>query len=60
MVLILRFLLVLGLISVVASLGIFLVTRDRRYLRFSWQLFKLFLLLLLVLGGVLFLGRLIV
>ena len=59
MVLILRFLLVLGLISVVASLGIFLVTRDRRYLRFSWQLFKLFLMLLLVLGGVLFLGRLI-
>ncbi|MBU3736492.1 MAG: hypothetical protein FGM62_05880 [Methylobacterium sp.] len=58
--LILRFLLVLGLISVVASLGIFLMTRDRRYLRFSWQLFKLFLVLLLVLGGVLFLGRLIV
>jgi hypothetical protein len=60
MVLILRLLLVLGLISVVSSLGIFLVTRDRRYLRFSWQLFKLFLVLLLVLGGVLFLGRLIV
>jgi len=57
--LILRLLVVLGLISVVASLGIYFISRDRRYLRFAWQLFKLFLMLLLVLGGVLFLGRLI-
>lgn len=58
--LILRLLLALGLIAVVASLGVFLLTRDRRYLRFSWQLFKLFGLLLLVLGAVLFVGRLLV
>jgi hypothetical protein len=58
-VLVLRFLLFFGLISVTVSLGVFLLTRDRRYLRFSWQLFKFVGMLLLVVGVVILMGRVI-
>jgi hypothetical protein len=58
-VLVLRFLLFFGLISVTVSLGVFLLTRDRRYLRFSWQLFKFAGLLILVVGVVILMGRVI-
>ena len=37
--LILRLVLILGLISILVSVGIYLLTRDRRYLRFAWLLF---------------------
>lgn len=55
--LILRLVLILGLISILVSVGIYLLTRDRRYLRFAWQLFKFAVLLLLVLAAILFFGR---
>lgn len=49
----------LGLVVIVLSLLAFLFTRDRRYLRFAWQLFKFSLVFLLVLGALLAMGRLI-
>lgn len=55
--LILRLVLVLGLISILVSVGVYLLTRDRRYLRFAWQLFKFIGLLLLVLAAIMFFGR---
>ena len=55
--LILRLVLVLGLISILVSVGVYLMTRDRRYLRFAWQLFKFIGLLLLVLAAIMFFGR---
>jgi hypothetical protein len=58
-VLVLRFLLFFGLISIVASLGVYLLTRDRRYLRFSWQLFKFVGMLIMVVGTVILMGRVI-
>jgi hydrogenase/urease accessory protein HupE len=58
-VLVLRFLLFFGLISVAVSLGVYFLTRDRRYLRFSWQLFKFVGMLLLVVGVVILMGRVI-
>jgi hypothetical protein len=45
-----RLLLVLGLASIGVAFLLFLFTRDRRYLRFIWQVVKL---LLLALAGVL-------
>jgi hypothetical protein len=58
-VLVLRFLLFFGLVCVAVSLGVYLLTRDRRYLRFSWQLFKFSGMLILVLGVVILMGRVI-
>lgn len=55
--LVLRFLLFFGLIAVVVSFGIFLFTRDKRYLRFTWQVAKLVGLLLLAVAAVLAVGR---
>ena len=49
----------LGLIAIVASVVLFLFTRDARYLRFAWQLFKFSLVLLLVFAALLMMGRLI-
>lgn len=57
--LVLRFLLFLGLISVAVSLGVYLLTRDRRYLRFSWQVFKFVGLLILIVATVIAMGRII-
>lgn len=57
--LVLRLLLVLGLIAVVVSFSVFLLTRDRRYLRFTWQLIKFSVVLLLVFAALLTLGRII-
>jgi hypothetical protein len=58
-VLVLRFLLFFGLICVTVSLGVYLLTRDRRYLRFSWKLFKFSGMLILVVGVVILMGRVI-
>jgi hypothetical protein len=55
--LVLRFLLFFGLIAVAVSFGVFLFTRDKRYLRFTWQVTKLVGLLLLVVAAVLAVGR---
>lgn len=57
--LVLRFLLILGVISVAVSFGVFILTRDKRYLRFAWQLFKFCGMLLLVVAGVIAMGRII-
>jgi hypothetical protein len=57
--LVLRFLLVLALISVVVSLGIYFLSGDKRYLRITWQIIK-FTIVLLFIAGILFaLGRII-
>lgn len=55
--LVLRFLLFFGLIAVAVSFGVFLFTRDKRYLRFTWQVAKLVGLLLLAVAAVLAVGR---
>lgn len=57
--LVLRLLVVLGLISVAVSLGIYFLSGDRRYLRFSWQIVKFTLVLLLIAGLVIAMGRII-
>jgi len=55
--LVLRFLLFFGLIAIAVSFGVFLFTRDKRYLRFTWQVAKLVGLLLLAVAAVLAVGR---
>jgi hypothetical protein len=57
--LVIRFLLILGVIAVAVSCGVYLLTRDKRYLRFSWQLAKFSLMLLLVVAAVIAMGRII-
>ena len=57
--LVLRLLLVLGLIAVVVSLAIYLLSGDKRYLRFTWQLAKFTAVLLLVIAGIMAMGRII-
>jgi len=57
--LVLRLLLILGLISVAVSLGIYLLSGDKRYLKFSWQIIKFTLVLLLVAAAVVAMGRII-
>jgi hypothetical protein len=57
--LVLRLLVVLGLISIAVTLGIYFLTGDRRYLRFSWQILKFTMVLLLIVGGVMAMGRII-
>ena len=54
-----RILLGLGLISVVIGMGVYFMTGDRRWIRFSWQLFKFGLVLGLVVAAVTIAGRLI-
>jgi hypothetical protein len=58
-VLVLRLLVVLGLISTAVSLGIYFLTGDKRYRRFSWQIVKFTLVLLLIAGLVMAMGRII-
>jgi hypothetical protein len=55
--LVLRFLLVFGLISVAVTLGVYLFTRDKRYLRFAWQVCKFIGILQLIVGSVWAVGR---
>ncbi len=57
--LVVRFLLILGLIAVLVSFGVYLITRDKRYLRFTWQLLKFSVVLVLVIGAVIAMGRII-
>lgn len=57
--LVVRFLLILGLIAVLVSFGVYLITRDKRYLRFTWQLLKFSVVLALVIGAVIAMGRII-
>ena len=57
--LVLRLLVILGLIAVAVSMGIYLLSGDKRYLRFSWQIIKFTLVLLLIGGLLFFMGRII-
>lgn len=57
--LLLRLLLILGGISIAVSFAVYLLTGDRRYLRFSWQLGKFILMLLLVVAVVVAMGRIV-
>ncbi|MEZ0231690.1 MAG: hypothetical protein ACAH12_02530 [Methylophilaceae bacterium] len=55
----LRLLGILGLISVAISLGVYFLSGDKRYLRFTWQLIKFTLVLGLVTIVVIAIGRII-
>lgn len=57
--LLMRLLLGLGLISIVVGVGVYFITGDKRWLRFSWQLFKFGLVLGLVVAAVFMVGRMI-
>lgn len=57
--LVLRLMLILAAISVAVTMGVFFLTRDRRYLRFSWQIIKFTGVLLLIAVAVLAAGRII-
>ena len=46
--LVLRFLLVLGAIAIAITFGVYLFTRDKRYLRFAIQISKLILIVFVV------------
>lgn len=55
----LRLFVYLGLIAIVVAVAMFLFTRDVRYLRFAWQIFKFSLVFLLIFAVLLMMGRLI-
>jgi hypothetical protein len=54
---ILRLFFALALIGIGISLMLALLLRDRRYLRLAWQIFKFSLVLLLVFGALVVMGR---
>lgn len=56
---VIRLILILSLIAVGISLLMFVVTRNRRYLQFAWQLFKFALTLVLVFAALVMMGRII-
>jgi len=58
-VIVVRLILILTLITVGVSLLMAVVTRDKRYLRFAWQLFKFTLTLVLVFAALVTIGRII-
>ena len=55
----LRFYLLIVLLTIGGALLVGLVYRDKRWLRFAWQLFKFSVVLLLVIGVAVTVGRLI-
>lgn len=57
--LVLRLLLIFGLISVAVSLGVYFLSGDKRYLRFSWQIIKFTIVLLFVAAVIFAMGRII-
>lgn len=46
--LVLRFLLIFGAIAIAITFGVYLFTRDKRYLRFAIQISKLILIVFVV------------
>ncbi len=56
---VLRFYLLFVLLTIGGALLVGLVLRDKRWLRFAWQLFKFSVVLLLVIGLAVTIGRLI-
>jgi hypothetical protein len=57
--LVFRLLLILALISVVVSSGVYFLSGDKRYLRFSWQVIKFTVVLLFIAAVVVAMGRII-
>lgn len=57
--LILRFYLIIAALALVLSVLLGVVLRDRRWFRFAWQLLKFSLVLLLVVLGLVAVGRII-
>jgi hypothetical protein len=57
--LVLRLLLALTFIAIVVSLGIYFLSGDKRYLRFSWQVIKFTIVLLFVAAVLFAAGRII-
>ena len=55
----LRFYLLIVLLTIGGALLVGLIYRDKRWLRFAWQLFKFSVVLLLVIGLAVTVGRLI-
>ncbi|MBK8401927.1 hypothetical protein [Propionivibrio sp.] len=53
----LRLLAVLTVISVVVGVALFLLTRDQRYLQFSWRLFRYALIVALLVFALLIFER---
>lgn len=56
---ILRFYLVIAVLALVISVLLGVVLRDRRWFRFAWQLLKFSLVLLLVVLGLIAIGRIV-
>jgi hypothetical protein len=50
----------LVLISIVVGVGVYFITGERRWLKFSWQIFKFSLALGLIASAIFMVGRLIV
>ena len=55
----LRFYLLIVLLTIGGALLVGLIYRDKRWLRFAWQLFKFSVVLILVIGLAVTVGRLI-
>lgn len=53
----LRLLLILAALLIVLSGGLYLFTRDARYLRFAWQIVRFIVVMLLVFGVLFVLER---
>lgn len=56
---VIRLFLILALIAVGVSLLMAIVMRDKRYLRFAWQIFKFAVMLMLVFAALVMMGRII-
>ncbi len=56
---VLRFAGYIVLIAIAAAIVLFLVTRDKRYIRLAWQLLKFSTVFLLVFAALLVIGRVI-
>jgi hypothetical protein len=59
MMIVLRFYLLIVLLTIGGALLVGMVLRDKRWLRFAWQLFKFSVVLLLVVGLAITVGRLV-
>jgi len=55
--LVLRLLLLLSALTIVLSGGLYIFSRDRRYLQFSWQVVRFTVVVLLVFGTLFILER---
>ena len=55
--LVLRFLLMFGAIMALVSLGVYLFTRDQRYLRLVWRILQFIFVVMLVMAVLFLMGR---